>query len=314
MYKTEKLENFKIAVSDDYDVIVGEEGIRIPSVIRSVKREYVLDETLLGSGSYGMVFQYISSDRQYSIMMKLFTDSGADTCLDTSQYLSSTKCPGARYVLKQRCITPKALSKNNAKFVIMESMNGDLGSLALAPVGLSKRVDMCINVISGIRCLQSKNKNLNYIDIKPGNILFKVVNGDRIKICVGDLEVCSSTHQISTYRPPKEWAEGSFKQGCTEAVSVWGLMLLILWIFKKEGVSRTNPYLIHWKNSKSKADKNVKGRLKKLQKLVTAMPKLNNKNPKTYMIIETFESCLSKRSSSFEELKKALLSYKKLLK
>lgn len=308
MYKTEELQNFKLVEPEDYNIMIDNKGTLVPSVLKSTERSYYLDDTLIGSGGYGMVFRYISEDR-YSVMLKLFTNPKADTCLDTSEYLPGAKCPGGKYVLKQRCITPKSLPKKFFRFVIMENMDGDIASMNLKEVTSSQKITMCINVISGIQCLQSKDKKRNYIDIKPANILFKVTEKEQVEVCVGDLEVCSPYSQISTYRPPREWAGDCYSCGCYEYVSVWGIMLLVLWLFKSSGKRTSDPYYIHG-GGRIKTKKVVK-----LQKLVCRMPKLKKRNDDTKKIIDTFQACLGNdpATATFDNLRQTLVNYKKLI-
>uniref|UniRef100_A0A6C0KAP2 Protein kinase domain-containing protein n=1 Tax=viral metagenome TaxID=1070528 RepID=A0A6C0KAP2_9ZZZZ len=200
-------------------------------------------EKKLGSGTYGKVMLYVSADNKYEVVVKLLKKHVED-CLDTGEYI---KClvSSTNHVIEQRCVGSGVL--------VMHRMDGTLAdSEALSDLASAHR---CVaELVRGIMCVTRGW----YTDIKPKNTLWQrrwrwtLKSGVKTKqyynyYCLGDLDVCEpglESTAVTTYAPPERYTRKP-RDDCTESNAVFGMGLLIIYIYSRVLKIR-NPYHYHF--------------------------------------------------------------------
>lgn len=304
--KTENLNNFINLKDTDYDYECVNskhmpKGAKIPYIINSKTKTYRLVPKIVGEGTYGVVYKYKDKKSNYSIMVKFFTRSG-NLCFKTNKMtLNKDHCKRYRnHVIQQRCLTSKV--KQNLHAIVMQTMDGDLNSLRIETLSVASKLDLCTQLTKGLICLK-KSKKRHYVDIKPGNCLFKKERNKNY-YCIGDLETCGNNRTVITYVPP-------YDSTCTEQTTVWGLALLMLYIFTEKYI-----YNVHWRNFTTGSDRHNTYNLK--YALFTYHDLILNTKHFPYLKLKHRNfliRCLSSNTKEVPTLKEVLLflnKYKKI--
>ena len=172
----------------------------------------------ISSGAYGTVFKYYSKSTKYmeiSVAVKEFKLTGRwDTDIDlrnelniiryinTKEWLTSA----GKSFLVESCnmVNSRVMTLSNKKeIVIMDEMNGTINDFMDLTVdtfeewrkgGKLEESNVRIivtNISKYLYCLHNFNPPLSYVDLKPANILYKMVRTDHgkndIKLYLGDL-------------------------------------------------------------------------------------------------------------------------------
>jgi serine/threonine protein kinase len=129
-------------------------------------------------------------------------------------------------------VNSKVLSRKNSKggmttVAVMDIMNGSLGNLK-GKIDLNTVLNIIQKLAIDLECLNSKK--LAYTDLKTGNILFKCIDGNILKIVLGDLgSICPQGRSNSiTYPPPEFRFPNKTSVICNESTMVWGLGIIFL--------------------------------------------------------------------------------------
>lgn len=129
-------------------------------------------------------------------------------------------------------ISNRIIEHNTKSYLLMEFADGNLNELH-TKVNLLNDKNIFKILYHTSKILETLSfHNLFYTDLKPDNILYKIKEGDRIEVVLGDIGgICLGDY----YEATPEYSSHEilvFNQGsCNHINSIWGLMIIFLRAF-----------------------------------------------------------------------------------
>lgn len=191
----------------------------------------------LGGGGFGTVYLFKSRDDLYKIAVKIYADGAMQSNNDKGGMIHEKNVVGRLAELYRTnrnigIISNRIIEHNTKSYLLMEFADGNLNEL-------HKKVNL-LNDKNIFKILYHTSKiletlsfhNLFYTDLKPDNILYKIKEGDRIEVVLGDIGgICLGDY----YEATPEYSSHEilvFNQGsCNHINSIWGLMIMFLRAF-----------------------------------------------------------------------------------
>ena len=187
-------------------------------------------QKLLGCGAYGQIYEYMNtSGKKYSI--KIVKDE-QDSDIIIAKYLNDNlQCKN--YIIDFNLINNN-IPIIKEKYLLMEYYDGNLSELDIINTFTYKqKLNLFIHLIEA--CLCFKNANMYYLDLKPGNILYKHISFNVISCVFGDIgSLCIKNitpEGIATYPYPQHHHKGIVYPANFEKTVVWGLLVLFMSFF-----------------------------------------------------------------------------------
>ncbi len=175
-----------------------------------VTREvYKVEEEVLGSGSFGVVFKY-TNDKKQSFALKITQEEE-----DTFQYGGHT-ISLSKILCQQLRLRKLGRNYEGSWYYLMPVMDGDLRKFLLNKAdendlkNLEKRKQIAEKVLQQVHCIFEAT-GLPYLDLKPENVMYR---RDPLCVQLGDLGSLVPTGpngtMMRTYLPPTEFETGIF--------------------------------------------------------------------------------------------------------
>ena len=167
---------------------------------------------LLGSGAYGKVYLFKSTDSSDEVVLKV-EQSDFPTERQISKVLEEQDVYCDTILLRY----VKSIPQTKNHFYVMNKMSGDLVSLInnlVLPTKEKGSFKIFLKLIENIRLQVSclAKKGFYYTDLKAGNILYCEEKDNSIVVSLGDLGSVHTTHhyQIATFPPPEYSGERGY--------------------------------------------------------------------------------------------------------
>ena len=249
------------------------------------KTDTLKDIKFLSKGGYGEVYSYSNGDIE--IALKSFFNQKDDE-IKIIRLLKKLNIPC-------EIVNCKLLKNDNKYFAAMDLMNGPLSKIGklLNPDNILKVIK---TIAKHLECLN--DKKLTYTDLKTDNILFKCLDGDILKIVLGDVGgICKHGEQnAATWLP---W-EARYLKGfprCGEKTMVWCLGVVIVEMLHLN----TDPF--YWDNIYKYNDNLMKDYIYSISEN-KKMKELKNKIPFPTIFRQMMDLDPKKRISLSEIIKK----------